>query len=70
MSVVLKNFNDAKQIFTLQCHFYYSGSTVCTVHNLHDTQNIIHSILHTVQDTLYMIHITQYKVPNTQYTTG
>ena len=31
MSVVLKNFNYEKQIYTFQCHFYNSLSTVCNV---------------------------------------
>ena len=29
MSVVLKNFNNEKQIYIFQCHFHNSLSTVC-----------------------------------------
>ena len=41
MSVVLKNFNNEKQIYTFQCHFHNSLSTVCIVENLCIAEDLI-----------------------------
>ena len=53
MSVALKNFNNTKQIYTFQCHFYNSVSTVCIVlhrtvlyGNIEHQSTLMYSIVH------------------------